>query len=412
MYPILWGPGCLSRTSTRPQPDRNPRRIVNFAIPVPHPDTAAVKVLPNGVRISLDPRPQANSAALVLWITGGTREEGAADAGHLHLLEHLLLHRTARSDARTLARRVAALGGMVNAQTGREHLALIGRAPAGQAATLAALLVECLCEPAFDTADLALELGVIAAERTFVGQTPPQEALIRLAWPQHPLGRLLLPADPAPANTTALRGLWARQCVGARLRVAVVGGFDAAAMQAALAPLETLPAGTTADWGAPPRFMPGRYGDLREDRPASLLWALPCTPYAGADTAGWELATVVLEHTLAAALRDGGLAYACAVWPELYSDAGLIVVQVSATPGRVAACADTVNACLDALAKDGPAREVTSLARDTLAARAALARDDLEGHARTLADNPAVIGAAHTGGVILPAAGSVLQILV
>ncbi|WP_323758993.1 M16 family metallopeptidase [Immundisolibacter sp.] len=379
---------------------------------MPHPAATTTHALPNGGRITFDPRPQAASVAVVLRLAGGTREESAADAGHLHLLEHLLLRRTARADSSALARRITALGGMVNAETGREHLALIGRAPAGQASALADVLVECLCEPAFDETDLALELGVIEAERTFVGQTPPHEALIRLAWPQHPLGRLLLPADPAPAGPAALQRLWARQCVGARLGVAVVGAFDVAAVEAALAPLARLPAGTAPDWGAPPEFVPGRYGDLREERPASLLWALPCMPYDRAATAGWELTAAVLEFTLAAALRDSGLAYACAVWPEFHSDAGLIAVQVSTVPGRVAACADAVNACLDALANEGSSSEMTNLARDALSARAALARDDLENQAQALTQHPPGIEPAPGQRIVLPAAGCVLQIVV
>ncbi|MBC7161976.1 MAG: insulinase family protein [Immundisolibacter sp.] len=379
---------------------------------MPHPAATTTQALPNGGRITFDPRPQAASVAVVLRLAGGTREETAADAGHLHLLEHLLLRRTARSDSSALARRITALGGMVNAETGREHLALIGRAPAGQASALAELLVECLCEPAFDETDLALELGVIEAERTFVGQTPPHEALIRLAWPQHPLGRLVLPADPASAGPAALQRLWARQCVGARLGVAVVGAFDVAAVEAALAPLARLPAGTAPDWGAPPEFVPGRYGDLRDERPASLLWALPCMPYDRAATAGWELTAAVLEFTLAAALRDSGLAYACAVWPEFHSDAGLIAVQVSTVPGRVAACADAVNACLDALANEGSSSEMTNLARDALSARAALARDDLENQAQALTQHPPGIEPAPGQRIVLPAAGCVLQIVV
>lgn len=384
---------------------------MNFAIPVPHPAATTTHVLSNGGRITFDPRPQAASVAVVLRLAGGTREETANDAGHLHTLEHLLLRRTARSDSRTMARRIAVLGGMVNAETGREHLALIGRAPAAQASALADLLVECLCEPAFDETDLALELGVIEAERTFVGHTLPQEALIRLAWPQHPLGRLLLPADPAPVDTAALRALWARQCVGTRLSVAVVGSFDIAAMEAALAPLAKLPAGSTPDWEPTPEFVPGRYGDLHEARPASLLWALPCTPYDHADTAGWEVTAAALEFALSAALRDSGLAYACAVWPEFYSDAGLIAVQVSTVPDRAAGCADTVNACLDTLCKTGPAPELLSLARAAWAAREALALDDLEDRARALTQHPPRIDPAAEGRIVLPPAGCVLQMV-
>lgn len=358
---------------------------MNLAIPVPHSANAPVQVLPNGVHITLEPRPHAASAAVVLWLAGGTREEGADAAGHLHTLEHLLLRRTTHSDAPALARRIAALGGMVNAETGREHLALIGRAPAGQAPALAALLVECLCEPGFDAADLALEMGVIAAERTFVGHTPPHEALIRLAWPQHPLGWPLLPADPAPVSTAALRTLWAHQAVGSRLRVAVVGGFDPPTMNAALGPLEALPTGAGPAWGAAPRFVPGRYGRLRENRPATLLWALACTPYSADDVAPWELTAALLQHTLTDTLHENGLAYACAVWPEFYSDAGLIVVHVAAPPGRVARCAGQVERQLDVLAAGSPPPDDIALARQALAARAALAADDLESAARAAA---------------------------
>lgn len=341
--------------------------------------------MPNGARIALEHRPQAASVAVVARLAGGTREEDAASAGHLHLLEHLLLRRTARCDIGALAGRIAALGGMVNAQTGREHLALTGRAPAARATELTALLVECLCEPGFDEADLALEQGVIAAERTFVGQVPADEALVRLAWPDHPLGRPLDPPLPAPTDVAALRALLARQCAGSRLRVAVVGNFSAPEVLAALAPLADLPAGAPPAWGAPPRFVPGRYGELDETRPGRLWWALPCQPYTDDNGAGWALTAVALEHALTAALRHTGLAYAVAVWPELYTDAGLIIVRVAAPPGRVRACARAVDACLDGFGDRPPAADAVSTAREALAARAALAWDDLESRAHALA---------------------------
>ncbi|HEX2796326.1 MAG TPA: hypothetical protein VHN38_04525, partial [Immundisolibacter sp.] len=66
----------------------------------------------------------------------------------------------------------------------------------------------------------------------------------------------------------------------------------------------------------------------------------------------------------------------------------------------------------DALAKEAPTPEMTNLARDTLSARAALARDDLEVHARALTQHPPGIDPAPDGRIVLPAAGCVLQIVV
>ena len=332
--------------------------------------------LPNGTLIRLDRRPHAASAAIVLRLAGGTREEADAAAGQLHLLEHLLLRRTARRAPQVLADCIASLGGEVNAETGREHLTLLGRAPAPRAPELAALLVECLCAPAFDDTDLALEWGAIAAERTFLGQTPPTEALLRLAWPAHPLGRPLLPVGALQADAATLRALWSTQAVGARLTVAVSGAFDPAAVQSAFAPLGELPTGALPAAQDAPQFVPGRYGDLREDRPATLLWALPCLPFEQANTPGWELATLMLDHRLGTRLRESGLAYACTAQPLLFVDAGLIAVQMQAPAGQVARCADTAEACVDALAADGTQRPLVQLTRRRAAAEASLAIDE------------------------------------
>ncbi len=252
-------------------------------------------------------------------------------------------------------------------------------------AELAALLVECLCEPAFDDADLALERGAIAAERTFVGQMPPMEALLRLAWPAHPLGRPLLPTAAPQADLATLRALWATQAVGARLTVAVSGAFDGAAVHTALAPLAALPPGSLPPAQEAPRFVPGRYGELPVTGPATLLWALPCSPFNAARGADWELAALLLEHALIGRLRAQGNAYAVLVQPHLFADAGLIAIQLQASAGAAAACLDAVEGCIDALAADGATAHQFDTARRAWQARAAFALDDPFARAHALA---------------------------
>jgi predicted Zn-dependent peptidase len=365
--------------------------------------------LPNGARIRLEARPHAASVAVVLRLAGGTREETDAAAGQLHLLEHLLLRRTAQRSVQALVDCIASLGGEVNAETGREHLALVGRAPAPRVAELAGLLVECLCEPAFDDADLALERGAIAAERTFLGQMPPMEALLRLAWPAHPLGRPLLPAEAPQANVATLRALWSTQAVGARLTVAVSGACDAAAVQAALAPLASLPPGAPPPVQDAPRFVPGRYGELLVEGPARLLWALPCSPFDTARGADWELAALLLEHVLTERLRTQGHAYAVLVQPHLFADAGLIAIQVQASAGAAATCLDAVEGCIDALAADGATAHQFDTARRAWQARAAFALDDPLARAHALAHPLAEPASA--SGPLVPSNGTLRLVL-
>ena len=344
--------------------------------------------LSNGARIRFEVRPQVASAAVALLLRGGTRDEADHAVGQLHLLEHMLLRRTRMLSAQTLAQRIARLGGEVNAETGREHFGLLGRAPAAQAPELAALLASCLCQPTFDAADLALERRVIAAERTFMGQASVLDALIRLAWPAHPLGRPLQAVDTPTADPAALRALWSRHCVGARLHVAVTGNFDPAAVQAALAQLAALPPGQPPRH-SPPRFAPGRYGVLREDRPTELLWALPCSPFDPEHTVGWQLSALVLETALGNQLRHGGLVYAWSVEPLLYTDAGLIAVRVQAPAGMVRRSQNAVERCLQTLATNKPDKAAVETAKRCWLARRRLARDEPYANVRTLALAPA-----------------------
>lgn len=384
---------------------------MSFATAVPHPANVTESRLPNGARIRLQPHPHAASAAIVLRLAGGTREETDATAGQLHLLEHLLLRRTARRTAPALADCIASLGGEVNAETGREHLALVGRAPAARAAELAALLVECLREPAFDDADLALERGAIAAERTFLGQMPPMEALLRLAWPAHPLGRPLLPVEAPHADAAALRALWSAQAVGTRLTVTVSGAFDVAAVQTALAPLAALPPGSPPPAQAAPRFVPGRYGESPVAGPATLLWALPCSPFDAARVTDWEITALLLEHAIADRLRAEGLAYAALVQPQWFADAGIIALQVQAPADAAAACIDVVEGCIDALAARGPSGQQRDTARRAWQARAAFALDDVLARAHALAS---VINAApgELTAAPCPPSGATLRLIV
>jgi predicted Zn-dependent peptidase len=80
-----------------------------------------------------------------------------------------------------------------------------------------------------------------------------------------------------------------------------------------------------------------------------------------------------------------GLAYACAAQPLLFSDAGVIVVQVQAPAGQVQRCRETAERCLDALAARGPDPARVQTARRARLARAVLAGDDAERRARALA---------------------------
>ncbi|MBA2697280.1 MAG: insulinase family protein [Nocardioidaceae bacterium] len=77
-------------------------------------------VLPGGLRVVTEAMPGARSAALGLWTGIGSRDESRSLDGATHFLEHLLFKGTGRRTALDISSQLDAVGGELNAFTGKE----------------------------------------------------------------------------------------------------------------------------------------------------------------------------------------------------------------------------------------------------------------------------------------------------
>ena len=77
--------------------------------------------LDNGIRIVTAEMPGVPSATLGIWVENGSRYESSAQSGISHFLEHLLFKGTDRRTAAQIAEEIDAVGGFINAFTGKEY---------------------------------------------------------------------------------------------------------------------------------------------------------------------------------------------------------------------------------------------------------------------------------------------------
>ena len=77
-------------------------------------------VLPGGLRIVTEAMPGTRSTSLGLWTGVGSRDESTSLAGVTHFLEHLLFKGTRRRTALDISAELDAVGGELNAFTGKE----------------------------------------------------------------------------------------------------------------------------------------------------------------------------------------------------------------------------------------------------------------------------------------------------
>ncbi len=344
--------------------------------------------LTNGVTIISYTLPTAHSTSLGVWIFNGGRHQTPMQVGYAHLLEHVLFKGTGTHSALALARRFEAMGGQINAHTGRELTALHGLVPSQYMAELVQLFVGMLVNPRFDEQDLEIEREVVLQEVAMIADTPEEaieETAVEQAWPEHPLGWPILGREAVIANATsaALHAYLRDLLTGGRLWVVAAGAVDHAALIQACAPLAHLPAGGVPPLSAPD-FKTGHNRAQQDLAQSHLVWAMNAP--AINDSARYP-ALVVANHLLGGGassrlfqeIRERrGLAYSIQSRLDLYSDCGLWMIQTACEPERVDECRRAVEDTLQQLMRDGPAADELEISRDHLRASMLIAEDDTE----------------------------------
>src|SRR5699024_6770118 len=77
-------------------------------------------VLPGGLRVVTETMPSVRSTTIGVWISAGSRDEAPELSGASHFLEHLLFKGTTRRTALDISTAMDAVGGELNAFTGKE----------------------------------------------------------------------------------------------------------------------------------------------------------------------------------------------------------------------------------------------------------------------------------------------------
>ena len=340
--------------------------------------------LPNGLQILSCPMP-TRSATLGFWIINGVRHQAPDQNGYAHLLEHLLFKGTAYHDARALALRFEAMGGDINAHTGRELTALHGLVPADDLYDLAALFRDMLLQPGFTTHDVAQERGVVLQEMALIRENPEEaleEAAIERVWPGHPMGQPILGDSEViqRAGVSALRDYLHGVLQGARLCVAAAGRVDHESLLRACAPLGEHPAGIIP-MQTPPRFEPGEHTARRDVTQCHQTWLMPAPPIADPAYTALAFANHLLGAGTSSRLfqtlrEERGLVYGVHSRLELYSDAGLWVIQTACDADRARDCRVTVADAVRGLIDRGPTPEEMENTRRHLRAGLLLEEDD------------------------------------
>ena len=148
-------------------------------------------VLPNGLIVLTERMDHLRSVAMGVWTKSGSRCEPAETNGISHFVEHMLFKGTKSRSAQLIAREMDAIGGNLDAFTGKETICFNVKSLSDHVPIALDILADLVLNPVFAPPDIERERGVILEEIKIDEDNPDvlvQELFTQSFWKGHPLG--------------------------------------------------------------------------------------------------------------------------------------------------------------------------------------------------------------------------------
>jgi len=324
--------------------------------------------LGNGIQVVSDAAPELRSVTVGIWVENGSRYESDAEAGISHFLEHLFFKGTERRTAFQIAQEVEALGGVLNAFTGKEQTCYFAKVLPEHLPIALDVLGDVFTQSTFPDDEIERERTVIAQEIMQTEDTPEEHVhdLLGMAfWPGHPLARPV-------AGTVESIGRHSRADFLAFMRARyqpdriLVAGAGALTHEVLVAGVERHLGGLTGesvrvDLSSPvPRG--GRWETAKDLEQTHVCLAVPGIPQADPQRYAVLLLQLALGGGMASRLfqeirERRGRAYSVYAFHASFHDAGCFGVYVATSPQWVEEVVAVCRTAFDDVARHGLAPE-------------------------------------------------------
>ena len=292
-----------------------------------------ISVLDNGLRVVSDAAPHLESASVGIWVDAGARNESLETNGVAHFLEHMAFKGTERRSARAIAEEIEAVGGHLNAYTGREHTAYYARVLKADVPLALDLLADILQHSVFDETELSRERDVVIQEIGQALDTPDDiifDYLQETAYPDQPIGRSILGAADriAGMNRERLAGFMGLHYRAPRMVLAAAGAVEHGRLVALASEAFAGLGRAGGEPMAPARYRGGDFRLARDLEQAHLALALPGVTYDDPDFYASQVTATVLGGGMSSRLFQEarevrGLCYSIFAFASSYVDDGM-----------------------------------------------------------------------------------------
>ncbi len=325
-------------------------------------------MLANGLRLLSEEVPGMPSATVGIWVENGSRDEDPQENGVSHFLEHLFFKGTERRTAAGIAEEIDAIGGVLDAFTGKEYTCYYARVLTEHLPLALDLLLDVFLCSRFAEEEIERERSVICQEIAQIEDTPDDliHDLFDLDfWRGHPLSRPIsgTAATVSRLQRTDLLRYLDRRYRPDRIFVAMAGGARHEELVDQVGPaLSVLTGKAVSKDTPPPTTSAGVYPHQRDLEQTHLCLGVPCVSQLDPDWyAAYLLHTALgggMSSRLFQEIRERrGLAYDVTSFLSTYRDTGYLGVYVATSAAWVPEVVELICATLHHVAREGIAAE-------------------------------------------------------
>ena len=317
-----------------------------------------IETLPNGVRLVTEAMDTVRSAALGIWVGGGSREETPEESGAAHFIEHMLFKGTQRRTAQDIARETDAIGGQMNAFTTKECTCFYGRVlddHLPQALDILFDMVYCssFAKEAVETAD------DLCAEKLFGA-----------VFAGSPLARPILGREEtlAPMTGAFLKAYHDAHYRGDNTVVALTGSFSQEVLEDIRRRFSALPAGR-APAPVPAAYTPAFVATPKPIEQNHLTLAFPGLDYNSPKRFALQLLSAILGGGVSSRLfqqvrEQQGLCYSIYSYGAGHAETGVFCIYTALNKETEAKALATIRRVIDDFLAKGPTTEELERARE------------------------------------------------
>jgi predicted Zn-dependent peptidase len=313
-------------------------------------------ILSNGLTILTEKMNHIRSVAMGVWIGAGSRHELAEVNGISHFVEHMVFKGTKSRSAQIIAREVDAIGGNLDAFTGKETVCFNMKVLDEHVPTALEVLSDLVLNPVFASEEIQRERGVILEEIKMDEDNPDylvHEIFTQNFWKDHPLGKPILGTKETVKRfeRDTLMDFYGGRFLGGNMIFSAAGNIEHDNfVEQVSRRFDSLPAGQSAKPDVPPRTTARiNLRNKKSLEQVQLCLGVPAPPVA--DEARYV--TLVLNTVLGGGMssrlfqtirEERGLAYA--IYSDLnpYSDTGSLCVYAGTSADKAVQVVDLVMA--------------------------------------------------------------------